>query len=59
MQEPGEDPKTPEDTDGDPGTLNPRDLRDVASGDGAREDEGGENQDADADPESLNPRDER
>lgn len=40
------------DQDGDPGQLNPRDLRDVDSEDGARQ--GGE---PDADPEQLNPRD--
>lgn len=43
---------TPDDSDGDPGQLNPRDLRGVPSGDGAQVD--GE---PDADPEALNPRD--
>lgn len=55
MQEPGENPEV-QDADADPGMLNPRDLRDEESGDGAREDEGSPGQDQDADPASLNPR---
>ena len=46
-------PETTPDTDADPGQLNPRDLRDVPSEDGVRDDQG---TDADADPEQLNPR---
>lgn len=42
---------TTPDSDADPGQLNPRDLRDVDSGDGAL-DEG----EPDGDPEQLNPR---
>ncbi len=45
------------DTDADPEMLNPRDLRDEESGDGARDDEGA--QDQDGDPASLNPRDDQ
>ena len=57
MQELGENSQTEEpDTDADPGTLNPRDLRDVESGDGARDEAGEPGQDPDADPEALNPR---
>jgi len=43
--------QTPADADADPGQLNPRDLRDVESGDGAL-DEG----EPDGDSEQLNPR---
>lgn len=46
-------PETEPDSDADPGQLNPRDLRDVPSEDGVRDDQGA---DADADPEQLNPR---
>ncbi|NAZ74408.1 hypothetical protein GTQ99_03080 [Kineococcus sp. T13] len=56
MSTPGDekDPDLEQDPDGDPGQLNPRDLRGVPTGDGAQDD--GE---TDADPEQLNPRDER
>ncbi|WP_369055648.1 hypothetical protein [Kineococcus terrestris] len=46
------------DPDGDPGELNPRDLRGEETGDGADTSrDGGEAPDTDADPEQLNPRD--
>lgn len=57
MTTPRDDAETPTpattapDSDADPGQLNPRDLRDVDSGDGAL-DEG----EPDGDPEQLNPR---
>ncbi|MBN9327691.1 MAG: hypothetical protein BGO38_10250 [Cellulomonas sp. 73-145] len=41
----------PDDTDADPGTLNPR------SGAAARDESSGEYEDTDADPNNLNPRD--
>ncbi|WP_432574640.1 hypothetical protein [Kineococcus sp. SYSU DK005] len=53
MSEPTTD--TP-DPDGDPGQLNPRDLRGVTTGDGAAQDADATD-DPDGDPEQLNPRD--
>ena len=44
------------DPDGDPGQLNPRDLRGVPTGDGAATDPDVAD-DPDGDPEQLNPRD--
>ncbi len=55
MSEPTTDPIDP---DGDPGELNPRDLRGVQTGDGAAQDPGAED-DPDGDPQQLNPRDDR
>lgn len=47
------DPRTQQDPDGDPGQVNPRDLRGVESEDGAATDDA---TDTDGDPETLNPR---
>lgn len=47
------EPAPGEDSDADPGQLNPRDLRGVESEDGVATDDG---TDTDGDPETLNPR---
>ncbi|WP_432561645.1 hypothetical protein [Kineococcus sp. SYSU DK003] len=54
MSDPQQNDQPGLDPDADPEELNPRDLRDTDSEDGARS---GDEADTDADPETLNPAD--